>query len=170
MKRVCAIFAAFLVGIGFQVATPSVAGAEVAPVSPIQSAQQDAGPQTTYGADGSVTIIDDNFVYGWRPLDETESRTLSALGCNRDVCIDVVGEGLFVHEWKTQAFGNVGCTDARFVADGAVQLVVGQVCPYSTDDGVYFARWRYGGNFFNGTDLCNGWDRIPGYPCIIVHS
>lgn len=39
---------------------------------------------------------------------------LSASGCSYEVCIDVDGSSTTVTRWASQAFGNVGCTEAFF--------------------------------------------------------
>lgn len=93
----------------------------------------------------------------------------SASGCNQDVCIDVEGSGTRVDTWSTQAFGNVGCTEAFYYwHEGDWEAP--QICPDTSDPGVYW--WNSGpiGTYPNGDELCNAWMNIKGFPCIFIKA
>jgi hypothetical protein len=95
----------------------------------------------------------------------------SHYGCNRDVCINVVGSSTHVTEWSTDVVGNRGCIKAFFA------MRHGDLPPYNTvwgpeicsngQSGVYITY--YNGvptDFPNGDQLCNGWLKaVIGYPC-----
>lgn len=91
----------------------------------------------------------------------------SASGCNRSVCIEVVGRSTNVSAWRSQAYGNQGCIKGNFQSTrGTYQTPT--ICPHSLDDGIYF--WNKGptGYFRANTFLCNTWNRIAGRPCIEI--
>lgn len=100
---------------------------------------------------------------------DTRPRPTSADGCNLDVCIDVEGESLFVSRWSTQAFGNVGCTNAFFHS----QAFTGRgqtICPDGSGPGVYYDNTGPVGYYQDTEELCNSWSRIAGYPCIEIQE
>lgn len=94
----------------------------------------------------------------------------NADGCNSNVCISISGKGRVVNNWDTHAFGNVGCTSARFVRNGTTLLYTDPVCPNSSSKGVYYYYLGGPSTQPNNSKLCNAWDRISGYPCETVHS
>ena len=88
----------------------------------------------------------------------------SASGCNFDVCIELTGDGLFVSNWTTEAFGNVGCTYAFFHSQ-PFTVTGPTICPDSSDPGVYYDTTGPAGYYQDGEELCNNWNNISGYPC-----
>lgn len=94
----------------------------------------------------------------------------SASGCNQNVCISVSGSGTYVSNWNTQAFGNVGCSHALYLVDGASWLESLAICPSSSAQGVYYFNLNYDGDFGEETTLCNNWvsNPINGFPCETV--
>jgi len=93
----------------------------------------------------------------------------SANGCNRDVCIDIQGSSLYVYEWSTTAYGNVGCTHTQFQA-GRLTRNGPTICPTGSGDGVYYDTTGPIGVFPNHQQVCNVWRSIAGRPCETIHS
>ncbi len=93
----------------------------------------------------------------------------SAKGCNQAVCINIIGQGLFVSEWNTTAyFVNGQETFAVDWVNGSIYSTgpLDNVPPgaYGYDD---YAVESY---FANGSQLCNTWFADNGKPCETVHS
>lgn len=128
--------------------------------SPAQGVQK-----TAKLADGSTVV------YGWAPKSNTVHPD-SASGCNQEVCIDVQGSGLYVDQWNTTAYGNVGCSYAVYLRNGNYIRITDDICPTSSGDGVYYYDWAYpiGGKFGNKDKVCNTWYYLPGKPCETIHS
>ena len=93
----------------------------------------------------------------------------SASGCNGDVCIDITGTGVIITKWGTTGYGNVGCTWANFYYEGG-DYAGPDVCPNSADPGVYYDYTGPTGYYRSGSEVCNAWYRIPGFPCETIHS
>jgi hypothetical protein len=92
----------------------------------------------------------------------------SAEGCNQNVCLQVTGSGTYISNWNTWAFGNVGCTHALYLEDGALWLESLAICPTSSSDGVYYFYLNIDGSPFDAdTTVCNNWVSKPinGFPC-----
>ncbi|MFH0181054.1 hypothetical protein ACIA6D_46055 [Streptomyces cacaoi] len=124
---------------------------------------------------------------GWLSMDELNSlaepttvkraELKSHSGCNKDVCIDVVGKSTHVDSWSTSAFGNVGCLYAWFYTDGKIYKRSKHICPEHAGPGVYYSLGLANKSFSDGTKLCNKWfdtvgtppkptgKRLPGNPC-----
>ncbi|MBA3906851.1 MAG: hypothetical protein H0X35_09250 [Pseudonocardiales bacterium] len=142
-----------------------------------------------------VTSSDGTLVYGWRPFTAREKadfvsgrsapktaavrlaakpdgelRAESASGCSENVCITIVGTGLFIQEWRTSALygGNYICTRSRWwhqyrndPPPGWLERTGNGVCGGA---GVFFSDWFPKRNFPTGI-ACNTWDYIVGRPC-----
>jgi hypothetical protein len=93
----------------------------------------------------------------------------SASGCNLDVCINVIGRGLTVSNWFTTAFdADPTCTFAAYWANGAVIATSNELCGGAFTD--YSSEWADPGDFADGTQVCNSWVTISGFPCETIHS
>lgn len=156
-------------------------------VMPTTTAAAAAPPDktsTTIAVDGTTETTNGDVTVGWAPegsdiyaaakarasasqsKKQPSSPTVqSAYGCNQDVCIDIRGTSTYIDTWRTQAFGNVGCTYARYWVNGSRFYSGNQVCPTSSGDGVYYWIYNYGGRLYDNDKVCNSWDRIAGYPC-----
>ena len=95
--------------------------------------------------------------------------TMSASGCNIDVCIYLYGSGLTVDKWETTGtVTSSTCSYARFYADDTLIATSSTIC--SSGSGTLKATWNNPGWFADGTQLCNSWSGISGYPCKTVHD
>jgi hypothetical protein len=91
-------------------------------------------------------------------------RPASASGCNQNVCIAITGDGLFVSNWTTTAYGNVGCTYAAFHSQ--MFTVYGRwICATGSGPGVYYDTTGPIGYYQDDEEVCNSWLDIRGYPC-----
>jgi hypothetical protein len=104
--------------------------------------------------------------YGWRPFTSASGRVIprSASGCNKDVCINIEGESVFVDDWNTQAYysGEYVCTYSNFYVNGKDIREGTFVCGGA---GVFFTDWAAKKTYGNGTQLCNQWHNLPGRAC-----
>lgn len=156
----------------------------IMPVSTSASASPVDRTATTVSADGTTQTTSGDVTVGWAPAGSeiyaaAKARAAtaqskkqpsgptvqSAYGCNQDVCIDIRGSSTYIDTWRTQAFGNVGCTYPRYWVNGRSFYVGGRVCPTSSGDGVYYWIYNYGGRLYDRDKVCNSWDGIAGYPC-----
>lgn len=74
-----------------------------------------------------------------------------------------------MEQWNTHALGNVGCTTAHFFANSGIVKSV-NVCPETSEQGVYYVYWPANRNFQDGTQACNGWAKIDGFPCEYIET
>jgi hypothetical protein len=85
-------------------------------------------------------------------------------GCNGNVCIDVVGSGTSVSSWGTSASG-ASCSYAYFYVNGT-KVAQSASCYSGNTPEVTIG----GGTYSPGTELCNGWSGVSGYPCAEIES
>lgn len=101
--------------------------------------------------------------------DEPVLSLLSASGCNVDVCIYLTGSGLTVDRWRTTGYVTSNeCSRARFRANGSIIKSSSLYCPSSS--GTLSATWDNPGRFANGTQACNSWTNVTGYPCKTIYK
>lgn len=91
-------------------------------------------------------------------------RPASASGCNQNVCIDITGSDLFVSNWTTTAYGNVGCTYAAFHSQSFTAYGP-WICSTGSGPGVYYDTTGPVGYYQDDEEVCNSWLEIRGYPC-----
>jgi hypothetical protein len=93
---------------------------------------------------------------------------LNALGCNQSICIQLIGSGLTLSQWNSQATLPASmCSYAVYWARGSVWKTSNTVCGT-----IGSVAWSYYGSttWPNKTQLCNTWGNIAGKPCETVHS
>jgi hypothetical protein len=110
---------------------------------------------------------DGTFAYGWRPLSDV--RPASASGCNRDVCISIIGHSNYVSDWGTTAYWGGGyiCTHSFWWLNDRRIRTGNGACGRA---GVFFSDWHPKRNFPYPSLACNTWQRIPGRPCETIHK
>ncbi len=92
-----------------------------------------------------------------------------ASGCNINVCIYLTGSGLVLSQWRTTAYvASATCTRASFWANGTRVRQSATYC--SSGPGTISATWTNPGSFTNGTQACNSWTVVSGYPCKTIQS
>ncbi|HVV73303.1 MAG TPA: hypothetical protein VHI52_17660 [Verrucomicrobiae bacterium] len=105
-------------------------------------------------------------------ISNSDVQPLSATNCSVNVCAVVEGDSVYVSNWGTQAYGNVGCTEAFYdyaPPGGAHGYPSGPtICPDSPDWGVYYDYTGPVGYFPNQSALCNTWNYVSGRPCVII--
>jgi hypothetical protein len=94
---------------------------------------------------------------------------LSANGCNKDVCIDIIGTGRVVSQWETTAYGNAGCIRADFWRNSELYTIFGPICS-NGQEGVYYVNYAADALFNNGDRLCNTWNGIAGRACETIEG
>ena len=152
---------AALVGISF--AVPATAATQnSAPLASSVTASQSA-----HATEYRVVTNFGTLTYGTKP---SQARPLTGSGCNQDVCLQVTGNGLNVTEWDTQGYynGNIQlCTVGYFYVNDQEVRSTPLICGGA---GTFYASWSMNHNFANQTKLCNQWKKIPGEPCLVVHT
>ncbi|MFI7337158.1 hypothetical protein ACIBUY_04365 [Streptomyces sp. NPDC050085] len=132
----------------------------------------------TSSATGSVQVTDsDGSVAGWMSNgyikahpDEAASAGVStvqiqsASKCDEDVCMQVIGESLRVKEWRTQAFGNVGCTSPKYRKNWGYLYDGYTICPDTDEPGVYYYNYRRPRTYSDGDILAVYWHKVHGEP------
>ena len=151
----------------------------------------------------TITTRQGTLTYGWRPFtaEENAARAAgatakellangsksassaggaavvspnSASGCSENVCITVIGSGLYISDWNTRAIysGNYICTRSRWwfqyrndPPPGWLERTGNGVCGGA---GVFFSDWQAQKGFPTGV-ACNTWDYIVGRPCESIY-
>ncbi len=94
----------------------------------------------------------------------------SATKCDGKVCLMLVGTGLTMQQWITQAtFTSADCTFASYWQGSTVLSTSGTICG-EVGDVAQSAKAGMPRSFPNGTVLCNTWVGVSGKPCATVHS
>ena len=94
----------------------------------------------------------------------------SATKCDGTVCLMLVGTGLTMQQWITQAtFTSADCTFASYWQGSTVLSTSGTICG-KVGDVAQSAKAGMPRSFPNGTVLCNTWVGVSGKPCATVHS
>jgi hypothetical protein len=128
---------------------------------PMGAAHARQAPTATEG----WSVQDGDLLIEFTPESPDDAVTLlSASGCNVDVCIYLTGSGLTVDRWRTTGYVTSNeCSRARFWANGSIVKASSLFCPSSS--GTLSATWESPGRFANGTQACNSWTNVTGYPC-----
>ena len=131
------------------------------PVSPASA----AAPDPPRGNADGWSVRDGDLLIEFTPDSATTDVALmSASGCNVDVCIYLTGSGLTVDQWRTTGYVTSNeCSRARFWANGSIIKSSSLYCPSSS--GTLSTTWFSPGRFANGTQACNSWTNVTGYPC-----
>ncbi|MEV6955329.1 hypothetical protein [Streptomyces sp. NPDC051183] len=84
----------------------------------------------------------------------------------------IIGKGLRIDTWSTNAFGNVGCTQATFdfFDNDYKDRHSSIICPDGPGPGVYYSAGGPAGWYQHGTEVCNYWLKIDGYPCAEIRQ
>jgi len=79
----------------------------------------------------------------------------------------IVGSGLHINTWNTQAINPVvTCSWASWLMNASVVHESDVVC---AGPGIFFSDWTPNRNFPTGL-ACNTWFTLPGTPCALIHS
>lgn len=93
----------------------------------------------------------------------------SASGCNQAVCIDIIGVGLYVSGWTTNAYFT--SSQETYTAYWANGTIIATSTPGYVPAGDYgYSGWSTDQYFANNTMVCNTWVAAPGKPCETIHS
>jgi hypothetical protein len=118
----------------------------------------------------TITTRQGKLTYGWRPGSAGRTLRRSADKCDFNVCLHIVGTGLYVSDWDTSAFyGGSGtlCTRAHWHLNGAIIRTGPLLC--GKGPGTFYSAWTPHKNFPNDSLACNGWTNVKGYPCATIH-
>lgn len=147
----------------------SMIGVVVGTVLALTSSAVAAGSETDQGEVARHDDMTVDFTPGERSLSMGDVSVQDASGCNGNVCIYLTGTGLVVDRWRTTAYvSSAKCVSASFWANG---VRVRQSATYCTSGaGTISSTWNSPGPFADGTQACNSWSGVSGYPCKTIQS